>query len=470
MYGYARREDETFSGFGAEITATDASGRTCRVSERRIHPAVEPAHSLLVRVATAFLANPAAKISLHHAAYRAYLKLKQAAEGDGIAPNLLTIISGHRDVATQRSLWARALERYGSPERARIFVAPPGGSPHHTGRAIDFFLGARNDSRNIPALRRTAAYHWLVCNASRFGFTPYGAEPWHWEFNPSGLDPAAPPSPDVHFSGFAEPPGPQPPPNPLASFSSSEHTALRLTTLFEGGRPLQFDALTGNFDNMGISFGLLQWNFGQNSLQPLLREFMRNFPARFTAVFGAEAPRLRAVLAQPLAQPMQFARSINDASNNIMQPWAAHFQALGAEPDFQAIEIRVTRKRMDRALEYVRRFNLCSERSLALMFDIVTQAGDSWRCVKRRERLINADITAQQQRAARVLTENEVLRLIAEVVIRTSRPQFQADVRARKMAIINGQGLVHRSQVNVDGTFGISDQRHDGKMVAGCPR
>jgi len=190
--GY-RRPEEEFGAFGRSIEVEDpATHARCQADERRIHPVVEPAPSLLVRVAIPFLRHAKTHIHLHHAAYAAYTRLKRAAEAAGVPVNLMTIVSGYRSVATQTVLWERALRRYGSPAAARVFVAPPGGSPHHTGRAIDFYLGSANDSANIRALRGTAAYRWLVCNAARFGFTPYGAEPWHWEFNPPGLDPSAP--------------------------------------------------------------------------------------------------------------------------------------------------------------------------------------------------------------------------------------------------------------------------------------
>jgi LAS superfamily LD-carboxypeptidase LdcB len=116
--------------------------------------------------------------------------MKQAAEADGIPVNLMTVVSGFRSIAHQTRLWKAALEKYGSPEAARVWVAPPGHSAHHTGRAIDFHLGRPVAKEHSRALRRTAAYRWLVCNASRFGFTPYAVEPWHWEFNPPGFDPS----------------------------------------------------------------------------------------------------------------------------------------------------------------------------------------------------------------------------------------------------------------------------------------
>jgi LAS superfamily LD-carboxypeptidase LdcB len=178
--------------FGAAaVTALDAkSNQECRAEERRISPVVEPPASALVTVER----RHGGPRLLHRDTYAAYQRLKAAAEADGIPANVLTIVSGYRSVASQRALWETALLKYGSPQAARHWVAPPGGSPHHTGRAIDFYLGGRNISENVGQLRRTAAYHWLVCNAVRFGFYPYAAEPWHWEYNP----PAAP-------AGTAEP-------------------------------------------------------------------------------------------------------------------------------------------------------------------------------------------------------------------------------------------------------------------------
>lgn len=252
--GY-RRRDEELGGFGRSIEVEDpATHARCQADERRIRPIVEPAPSLLVRVAVAFLTHPRAHIRLHHAAYAAYTRLKRAAEAAGVPQGILTIVSGYRSVATQKLLWERALNRYGSPAAARVYVAPPGGSPHHTGRAIDFYLGIPNDSANIPALRSTAAYRWLVCNAPRFGFTPYSAEPWHWEFNPPGLNPAVPagngtryplasvasgrPAPRTQFGYFAD--GARPvsaprkaggPATPAPDDWTIAHTAYRRFTL-----------------------------------------------------------------------------------------------------------------------------------------------------------------------------------------------------------------------------------------------
>jgi hypothetical protein len=52
---------------------------------------------------------------------------------------------------------------------------------------------------------------------------------------------------------------------------ASIEKALSITGHFEDSDD-PFGAVSGNFDGMGISLGVLQWNIGSGSLQPLLKE------------------------------------------------------------------------------------------------------------------------------------------------------------------------------------------------------
>lgn len=124
------------------------------------------------------------RVRVHRLAAAAWSALVEAARADGIPAPYLLAESGYRTVAEQERSWQRALERYGSEAEARRWVAKPGGSPHHSGRAIDCWLGSSISSRNVDQQRRTAAWTWLDRNAVRFGFYPYPVEPWHWEYNP----------------------------------------------------------------------------------------------------------------------------------------------------------------------------------------------------------------------------------------------------------------------------------------------
>lgn len=103
----------------------------------------------------------------------------RAQGGDGFP-----LISGYRSVAVQAQLFARAVRKYGSEARARKWVAPPGNSAHHSGRAIDIDLGTRPTAALASEGRQTRRWLWLSQHANNWGFFPYPAEPWHWEFNP----------------------------------------------------------------------------------------------------------------------------------------------------------------------------------------------------------------------------------------------------------------------------------------------
>ena len=78
--------------------------------------------------------------------------------------------SGFRSPERQAQLWQNALAKYGSPEAARKWVAPPGRSNHNHGIAGD--LGYASDD----------ARRWAHENAPRYGLRfPMKHEPWHVE-------------------------------------------------------------------------------------------------------------------------------------------------------------------------------------------------------------------------------------------------------------------------------------------------
>jgi len=147
---------------------------------RRIEDLTPPHPSLVVTVRGV----GGKRVQLHTNAAMAWAELVKAARAAGLPSPLLLPVSGYRSPERQKRLWENALRKYGSPERARRWVAPPGGSAHQTGRAIDLYLGGKNASEEVAKLRALPAYAWLMANASRFGFYPYDREPWHWEYNP----------------------------------------------------------------------------------------------------------------------------------------------------------------------------------------------------------------------------------------------------------------------------------------------
>lgn len=82
----------------------------------------------------------------------------------------LRITSGFRSPERQAQLWQDALQKYGSPEMARKWVAPPGRSNQNHGHAADL------------KYFDPSATTWAHQNAGRFGLAfPLSNENWHIE-------------------------------------------------------------------------------------------------------------------------------------------------------------------------------------------------------------------------------------------------------------------------------------------------
>lgn len=215
---------------------------SCSACERRLRSAPKPRFVKVPATLSYWSTN---SIPLDAQAFAAFERLYQAARADGIPTPYLKIRSGYRNYKNQAGKWRRRLlylfkkrgcstahqaciasaidkttralssapvphsnnpwvDRFVrelnqsgcastcSPRsvvsQLRKGTAPPGRSPHHTGRAVDLHMGSNKNSTaasNVRAQRKRAAFRWLVCNASRYGFYPYNREPWHWEYNPS---------------------------------------------------------------------------------------------------------------------------------------------------------------------------------------------------------------------------------------------------------------------------------------------
>lgn len=93
----------------------------------------------------------------------------------------MRLSSGYRSPEVQAGLYQNALQKYGSEQEARKWVAPPGRSQHNHGTAGD--LQFVND----------AARQWAHQNAGNYGLAfPLSNEPWHVELAGARQAQAAP--------------------------------------------------------------------------------------------------------------------------------------------------------------------------------------------------------------------------------------------------------------------------------------
>ena len=104
----------------------------------------------------------------------------------------LVVLSGYRDYAYQKGLYARYAKADGA-DVADTYSARAGHSEHQTGLAIDFLHKLPGGSLRGAGFQNTAQYAWLQSHAHRYGFilrypegyepiTGYRFEPWHWRY------------------------------------------------------------------------------------------------------------------------------------------------------------------------------------------------------------------------------------------------------------------------------------------------
>lgn len=104
-------------------------------------------------------------------------QMLQAADVE-LGPQALKITSAYRSPEVQARLYQQALAKYGSPQAARKWVAPPGRSKHNAGLAVDF----ANAQGSLLRDAKSREAQWIAQNAARFGLSvPMSWEPWQVE-------------------------------------------------------------------------------------------------------------------------------------------------------------------------------------------------------------------------------------------------------------------------------------------------
>jgi hypothetical protein len=125
----------------------------------------------------------------------------------------------------QAELYEAAIRKYGSPEAARKWVAPPGRSKHNAGLAVDF----ANAQGSLLRDASSREAQWIRENAGRFGLdVPMSWEPWQVEL--AGAR-GQRPQPQPQSNAFAAMAPGQPPANALAVPPAPEPPRVQFAAL-----------------------------------------------------------------------------------------------------------------------------------------------------------------------------------------------------------------------------------------------
>lgn len=267
--------------------------------------------------------------------------------------------------------------------------------------------------------------------------------------------------------------------------------ALNLSGSFEGHEGWQ--NISNNFDDMGLSLGLLNQNLGSGSLQPLLVEIARSSPATLSR--HLEKARLQSLLqmladwqratgptleklsfsstqelplspldtewlspGSPSGLPTMKAMASTSANGHSVQwaiqslhvgsqlesRWQSELQSLASDPAYVTLQVGAARKIHDKTFRYLTHFSWKSLRAYLFLFDIVVQNGG----------LYDDDLTEfenwsqTQGMSANPEGEKKQMLKVLELRLRHVRSQFKNDVALRKKSIIYGQGIVHGANRN----------------------
>ncbi len=225
----------------------------------------------------------------------------------------------------------------------------------------------------------------------------------------------------------------------IAAFSTNKET------------PASFGAISGDFDGQGISFGVLQWNIGQGSLQPLFAEMNQNHPDILRQVFGPNYSAFVAMLGETLDEQLAWARSIQDVQHRVFEPWRTVLESLAAIPEFQQIEVEHADRIYQQAISLCDDFGLWSERGLALMYDIKVQTGGIKSSVKVP---IKQDFDTLGTPGTPEEVEVARMRIIAHRAA-SANPTWIADIRKRELIIAEGFGTYHGKSYDLASQFNI---------------
>lgn len=249
--------------------------------------------------------------------------------------------------------------------------------------------------------------------------------------------------------------------------------ALNISGSYEGNA--DWSNLADGFDGQGLSLGLLNQNFGQGTLQPLIIK-MRNqhlkvlkkifTKAHLTSLLEMiadweksdnltkadtfEEPLMSTFDLYPLLtdenlRSVEWAQTHIYYGDKIKSDWYKEFIAMAESPEYISIQVDEALKLHSKAVNYVAKMNVPEVRAYLLAFDFVNQNGG----------IHDRDIQDYSEYVKKnpFISNTDKLLKILELHLRSVTSQFIPDVRSRKTVIINGKGLVHGATRNLEGEY-----------------
>lgn len=218
---------------------------------------------------------------------------------------------------------------------------------------------------------------------------------------------------------------------------------VKITSGFEG---TDYSTVSGNFDEMGISAGLLQWNLGQGTLQAYILNHVNvmsyDFPVSIEPLHRLP----------PRDSVMWAKDNMLDMSGNLKPEWQMAWVTFLTHPTVINVQKRAIDKYFHRAKEITGKLGFSHEhkRAMAWAFDVAVQ---NWSfdidCPSPNREQANIIMSKYSPDnfalwSKEELDEDQIILLIASHLrALKSKQQYRDDVFSRKATIAIGCGIVH---------------------------
>lgn len=217
---------------------------------------------------------------------------------------------------------------------------------------------------------------------------------------------------------------------------------LKLVSLFEVSG--NWGRVAGNFDGQILSYGPLQWNIGQGTLQKLLMTIKKDTLEKHLGKDFVNA------LYEGKIKDFILKNVIDGV--NVKPEWITRFSNLSKEKETIEAFKRAAENYFKRAQLLCEALNFKTERAMALCFDIAVQNG-----APRRDHINEYN---KRIKNANPREEWERLKVLAYVVADLANPRWRNDVLSRKLSIAVGEGTVHGHTFNLKKDFDIDYNRY----------
>jgi|GEM_PF-5617268 len=253
------------------------------------------------------------------------------------------------------------------------------------------------------------------------------------------------------------------------ALDDAQEMSLKITTYFEGGKSMNYQALADDSDHQATSFGLIQWNFGQNTLGPLLKQMLDKDATAFANCFGPEADYDTLKKALQTGSQGDECKWARDRIKNKRAAWKDAFWKLGAVTAFNQIQLKQAKSdyhpKALGVIEDIREispklFTNVEFRSYAAIFDLCVQQGSLHEPHDGHKALDKIKSRVKDEKPASQL---ELMKIVVTERGRTASAVSRTDCISRRMGILTGS-----SYKSTEGTSTLERKNPQLTLIGQC--